>query len=58
MDSTIQTKLADAVDDAILRCPIDVRRDLYNNILLSGGNTVFKDFGRRLQRDIKRKVDK
>jgi actin-related protein 3 len=27
------------------------------NIVLSGGSTMFKDFGRRLQRDIKRAVD-
>merc|ERR1739848_877129 len=33
------------------------RRPLYNNIILSGGSTMFKDFGKRLQRDIKRLVD-
>lgn len=27
------------------------------NIVLSGGSTLFKDFGKRLQRDIKRSVD-
>ena len=27
------------------------------NIVLSGGSTMFRDFGRRLQRDIKRAVD-
>jgi actin-related protein 3 len=37
--------------------PIDSRRGLYKNIVLSGGTTMFKDFGRRLQRDIKRIVD-
>ena len=37
--------------------PIDTRRGLYKNIVLSGGSTMFKDFGRRLQRDIKRCVD-
>lgn len=41
----------------IQNCPIDVRRPLYNNIVLSGGSTMFKDFGKRLQRDIKRSVD-
>lgn len=41
----------------IQNCPIDVRRPLYNNIVLSGGSTMFRDFGRRLQRDIKRVVD-
>jgi actin-related protein 3 len=50
------TPLPDVVDDCIIRCPIDVRRNLYKNIVLSGGTTMFKDFGRRLQRDIKKKV--
>lgn len=45
------------MDESILKCPIDVRRKLYNNIVLSGGTTMFKDFGRRLERDIKRNVD-
>lgn len=27
------------------------------NIVLSGGSTMFRDFGRRLQRDLKRSVD-
>ncbi|XP_025831471.1 actin-related protein 3 [Agrilus planipennis] len=51
------TPLSQIVDDVIQKCPIDVRRPLYNNIVLSGGSTMFKDFGRRLQRDIKRSVD-
>lgn len=51
------TPLPDVVDEAILKCPIDTRRALYNNIVLSGGSTMFKDFGRRLQRDISRLVD-
>lgn len=49
--------LPDVVDESIVKCPIDVRRGLYKNIVLSGGTTMFKDFGRRLQRDIKRTVD-
>lgn len=51
------TALPEVVDKAILSSPIDTRRDLYKNIVLSGGSTMFKDFGRRLQRDIKRRVD-
>jgi len=27
------------------------------NIVLSGGSTMFRDFGRRMQRDVKRTVD-
>lgn len=51
------TPISEIVDNVIQNCPIDVRRPLYNNIVLSGGSTMFRDFGRRLQRDIKRSVD-
>jgi len=51
------TSISQTVDEAILNCPIDVRRGLYKNIVLSGGSTMFRDFGRRLQRDVKRVVD-
>jgi actin-related protein 3 len=49
--------LPKVVDDTVQSCPIDTRRGLYKNIVLSGGSTMFKDFGKRLQRDIKRTVD-
>lgn len=51
------TSLPEIVDKSILASPIDTRRKLYKNIVLSGGSTMFKDFGRRLQRDIKKRVD-
>jgi actin-related protein 3 len=44
-------------DTVIQQCPIDVRRGLYKNIVLSGGTTMFKDFGRKLQRDVKKIVN-
>lgn len=55
--SDFTTPLPQVIDSAILNCPIDTRRGLYSNMVLSGGSTMFKDFGRRLQRDIKRIVD-
>lgn len=55
--SDFTTPLPDVVDESIMKCPIDVRRKLYKNVVLSGGTTLFKDFGRRLERDIKRNVD-
>ncbi|KAK5973365.1 actin, partial [Trichostrongylus colubriformis] len=48
------TPISDTIDNVIQQCPIDVRRGLYENIVLSGGSTMFKDFARKLQRDIKR----
>lgn len=40
------TPINEIVDNVIQNCPIDVRRPLYNNIVLSGGSTMFKDFGK------------
>eukprot|EP01132_Coremiostelium_polycephalum_P002606 gene2606-3231_t len=57
LSSDFITPLPKVVDDSIQSCPIDCRRGLYKNIVLSGGSTMFKDFGKRLQRDIKRSVD-
>jgi len=51
------TPVSETVDQVIQNCPIDVRRGLYKNIVLSGGSTMFRDFGRKLQRDVKRVVD-
>ncbi|KAK1794971.1 hypothetical protein P4O66_009905, partial [Electrophorus voltai] len=49
--------ISDVVDEIIQTCSIDVRRPLHKNIVLSGGSTMFRDFGRHLQRDLKRVVD-
>lgn len=56
-DPKLSQSLPEVVDRAILACPIDTRRALLRNIVLSGGSTMFKDFGRRLQRDLKKRVD-
>ncbi|CAG5122234.1 unnamed protein product [Candidula unifasciata] len=52
-----ESPISEVVDDVIQNCPIDVRRGLYKNIVLSGGSTMFRDFGRKIQRDVKRIVD-
>lgn len=44
--------LPEVVDKSILACPIDSRRGLYSNIVLSGGSTMFKNFGKRIERDV------
>merc|ERR1711994_256811 len=48
-DPDFNTPLSETVDTVIQNCPIDCRRALYKNIVLSGGSTMFKDFGRRLK---------
>ncbi|XP_035695116.1 actin-3-like [Branchiostoma floridae] len=38
--------------DGIMRCDIDIRRHLYPNIFLSGGNTMFPGIADRMQKEI------
>ena len=44
---------AQACYDSIQKCDIDIRKDLYNCIVLSGGNTMFNSFPERLFKEIK-----
>ena len=38
--------------NSIQRCEIDIRKDLYNNIVLSGGTTMFEGIDERLTKEI------
>jgi len=38
--------------DSIFKCDIDIRKDLYQNIVLSGGTTMFTGIDTRLQKEI------
>merc|ERR1712150_209777 len=40
------------VYDCITKCDLDLRKDLYKTIVLSGGSTNIKNFGRRLVTEI------
>mmetsp|Transcript_68304 Transcript_68304/g.172160 ORF Transcript_68304/g.172160 Transcript_68304/m.172160 type:complete len:426 (+) Transcript_68304:98-1375(+) len=53
----VTTPLPEVVDSCIMQCPIDYRRRLYSNIVLSGGSTTFQNFKERLQHDLQRVVD-
>lgn len=48
--------LDEIVDMAILKSPLDNRADLYKNIVLSGGSTLFKNFDKKLEQEIRRRV--
>lgn len=37
---------------SIMRTDIDVRKDLYENIVLSGGSSMFKGIEERLRKDV------
>lgn len=56
--SEFTTPLPEVVHQVIQSCPIDYKKPLYKNIVLSGGTTMFTNFGRRLQRDIRELVSK
>jgi len=43
---------SELVCNSIKSCELDLRKDLYHNIILSGGNTFCKGFKERLERDI------
>jgi len=36
------------VFDSVMKCDNDVRRDLFQNIILSGGSTLFEGMGERM----------
>jgi len=38
---------------SIQKCDIDVRRDLYSNVVLSGGTTMYKGLPERLEKELK-----
>jgi len=38
---------------SIMKCDVDIRKDLYNNIVMSGGTTMFNGIPERLQKEVK-----
>ena len=37
---------------SIMRCDIDIRRDLYKNIILPGGTSMFQGFSERVEKEV------
>uniref|UniRef100_A0A7S1C5V8 Actin n=1 Tax=Bicosoecida sp. CB-2014 TaxID=1486930 RepID=A0A7S1C5V8_9STRA len=44
------------VYNAIQKCDIDIRRDLYSHVVLSGGTTMFDGFQARMQSEIAKRA--
>jgi len=42
--------------NSIMKCDIDIRKDLYGNIVLSGGSTMFQGIDQRMQKEIEAKA--
>jgi len=40
------------VYDSILKCDVDIRKDLYANIVLSGGSTMYAGIAQRMEKDV------
>merc|ERR1719386_579617 len=47
-----QPGLHELVYKAIMKCDVDIRKDLYANIVLSGGGSCFEGLAERLTREI------
>eukprot|EP00924_Labyrinthula_sp_SR-Ha-C_P009324 snap_masked-scaffold_2-processed-gene-20.13-mRNA-1 protein AED:0.03 eAED:0.03 QI:0/-1/0/1/-1/1/1/0/378 len=44
--------IVEFIFESLMRCPIDIRRDFYYSIILTGGNTMFKGFADRVSKDL------
>ena len=52
------SSVQDLTYTSIQECDVDVRRDLYQNIILSGGTTMFEGIGERLLKEIENRAPK
>jgi len=46
------TGIHEMVYKSIMKCDVDVRKDMYQSIVLSGGSTMFPGFGDRVHKEI------
>jgi len=42
----------DTLFQSIMKCDVDIRKDLYSNVVLSGGNTMFEGIGERIAKEL------
>lgn len=52
-----KTPLDEVIDNAIQSCPMDFRRTLYKNVVLSGGSTLFEGFDKKLNKLVQKRVN-
>merc|ERR1712066_254987 len=45
-----------SMSHSIMKCDIDIRKDLYGNIVLSGGSTMFPGIADRMNKEITAKA--
>jgi actin-related protein 3 len=56
IDSKWSTSLVQMLDNTIQMSPVDCRRSLYKNIILSGGSTSVRNLHSRLEKELKETV--
>lgn len=54
MDGREMPGVQDLIKKTIERCEMDIRKDLWSSIVLSGGSTMFKNFPQRLEAECNR----
>merc|ERR1719197_2336554 len=42
----------DTTFQSIMKCDVDIRKDLYANVVLSGGTTMFNGIGERMTKEL------
>merc|ERR1711876_156079 len=42
----------DTTFQSIMKCDVDIRKDLYSNVVLSGGTTMFSGIGERMTKEL------
>merc|ERR1712139_317412 len=47
-----QTGIHECTYNSIMKCDVDIRKDLYANIVLSGGTTMFEGIAARMEKEI------
>jgi len=47
-----QPGIHQATYDSIMKCDVDIRKDLYGNTVLSGGTTMFEGIDARMQKEV------
>lgn len=56
IDKNYTQSIDEICDVTIQNCPVDYRRRLYSNIVLSGGSTMFRNFEKRLEISLQKRV--
>ncbi len=47
-----QLLLHNLLYDSIQACSIDIRRELYSNVVITGGNSLIKGFAQKLKKEV------